>query len=64
MCVYWLHHSRSARSSHIKVEKGRDDNNLRNGILLRADVHALFDEGLIALTLDGNESKLAVGFQT
>ncbi|MBR0855177.1 HNH endonuclease [Bradyrhizobium liaoningense] len=46
-------------AAHIKVEKGRDDNNLRNGILLRADVHALLDEGLIALTLDGNRIEIS-----
>jgi len=46
-------------AAHIKVEKGRDDNDLRNGILLRADVHALFDEGLIALTLDGSRIEIS-----
>lgn len=49
----------AVEAAHIKVEKGRDDNNLRNGILLRADVHALFDEGLIALTLDGNRVEIS-----
>ncbi|MBR0825970.1 HNH endonuclease [Bradyrhizobium manausense] len=46
-------------AAHIKVEKGQDDNNLRNGLLLRADVHALFDEGLIALTLDGSRVEIS-----
>jgi hypothetical protein len=41
-------------AAHIKVVEGADDNDLRNGILLRADIHALFDRGLIALTLDAN----------
>lgn len=46
-------------AAHIKVKKGQDDNNSRNGILLRADVHALFDEGLIALTLDGSRIEIS-----
>jgi hypothetical protein len=41
-------------AAHIKAVVGSDDNDLRNGILLRADIHALFDRGLIALTLDGS----------
>jgi hypothetical protein len=32
---------------------GRDINDPNNGILLRADIHALFDAGLITLTADG-----------
>jgi hypothetical protein len=46
-------------AAHIKVMEGADDNDLRNGILLRADVHALFDKGLIALTLDGNQIQIS-----
>jgi hypothetical protein len=42
-------------AAHIKVIERSDDNNLNNGILLRADLHALFDAGLIALTLDGSQ---------
>src|SRR5258706_12814345 len=30
------------QAAHIRLEKGRDDNSSRNGILLRADIHALF----------------------
>jgi hypothetical protein len=41
-------------AAHIKVAEGLDDNDLRNGILLRADIHALFDCGLITLTVDGS----------
>ncbi|MBR1299332.1 HNH endonuclease [Bradyrhizobium sp. AUGA SZCCT0042] len=41
-------------AAHIKISEGQDDNDLRNGILLRADIHALFDKGLIALSLDGS----------
>ena len=46
-------------AAHIKVMDGVDDNDLGNGILLRADVHALFDKGLIALTLDGNQIQIS-----
>jgi hypothetical protein len=46
-------------AAHIRVAEGVDDNDLRNGILLRADVHALFDKGLIALTLDGNRVQIS-----
>lgn len=48
-------------AAHIKVdERDRggeeprvDDNSIENGILLRADIHALFDAGLISLSKDG-----------
>ena len=40
-------------AAHVKVKKGKDLNDLKNGILLRADIHALFDVGLITLTEDG-----------
>lgn len=48
-------------AAHIQVdEKDRgdeeprvDDNSIENGILLRADIHALFDAGLISLSEDG-----------
>jgi predicted restriction endonuclease len=40
-------------AAHIKVKKGFDDNHPTNGILLRADIHALFDAELITLTEDG-----------
>jgi hypothetical protein len=46
--------SEALEAAHINITDGLDDNDLRNGILLRADVHALFDRGLIALTLDGS----------
>jgi HNH endonuclease len=36
-----------------------DDNNLENGILLRADIHALFDRGLIALSQDGTKIEVS-----
>lgn len=34
-------------AAHIRTYKGSDVNHMRNGILLRADVHTLFDLGLI-----------------
>ena len=40
-------------AAHIQVNRGKDLNHLENGILLRADIHALFDAGLITLTEDG-----------
>ena len=36
-------------AAHIHTYKGEDDNNPRNGILLRADIHTLFDLGLICV---------------
>jgi hypothetical protein len=44
-------------AAHIRVirrKRSVDDSDLRNGILLRADIHALFDVGLITLTEDGS----------
>jgi hypothetical protein len=46
-------------AAHIKIAKNIDDNSVQNGILLRADIHALFDAGLIALTLDGKRLELS-----
>jgi hypothetical protein len=42
-------------AAHIRIdeEHQRDFDETSNGILLRADIHALFDAGLIALTMDG-----------
>jgi hypothetical protein len=37
------------------ITSKNDDNNLENGILFRADIHALFDRGLIALSQDGTK---------
>jgi HNH endonuclease len=36
-----------------------DDNNLENGILLRADIHALFDRGLATLSQDGTKIQVS-----
>ena len=40
-------------AAHIGTSEGRDDNSLSNGILLRSDIHALFDRLLITLSSDG-----------
>jgi hypothetical protein len=47
-------------AAHIRTEEGRDYNGLTNGILLRADIHALFDAGLITLTADGSRVECSV----
>jgi hypothetical protein len=39
-------------AAHISTCKGRDDNSPTNGILLRSDIHALFDRLLITLSAD------------
>jgi hypothetical protein len=41
-------------AAHIRVEDGKDDNSSENGILLRKDVHALFDAHLVTLTEDAS----------
>jgi hypothetical protein len=40
-------------AAHISTKEGSDDNSPVNGILLRSDIHALFDRFLITLTEDG-----------
>lgn len=40
-------------AAHISTRKGSDDNSTANGILLRSDIHALFDSFLITLSEDG-----------
>ncbi|HXN18464.1 MAG TPA: HNH endonuclease [Candidatus Binatus sp.] len=46
-------------AAHISTRKGVDDNSPQNGILLRADVHALFDSFLIALSEDGTRLEVS-----
>lgn len=46
-------------AAHIRTEAGRDYNDRSNGILLRADIHALFDEGLITLIPDGKRLEVS-----
>lgn len=41
-------------AAHIRAYDGKDDNSPDNGILLRVDIHALFDAFLITLSEDGS----------
>lgn len=43
----------ACEAAHISTCEGRDDNAPTNGILLRSDIHALFDRLLITLSADG-----------
>jgi putative restriction endonuclease len=36
-------------AAHIKSYRGKNDNHISNGILLRADIHTLFDLNLVAI---------------
>jgi HNH endonuclease len=45
--------SAALQAAHIRVLKDADDNRPENGILLRSDIHALFDALLITLSEDG-----------
>jgi HNH endonuclease len=42
-------------AAHINTQKDSDDNNPDNGILLRSDIHCLFDRFLITLSEDGTK---------
>ncbi len=46
-------------AAHIGTAKGLDDNSPSNGILLRSDVHALFDAFLITFTSDGKRVEVS-----
>jgi hypothetical protein len=46
-------------AAHISTRKGKDDNDPQNGILLRADIHALFDSFLITLSEDGTRLEVS-----
>jgi hypothetical protein len=57
--------SEALEAAHIRIIQGKkrkDDNDLKNGILFRADIHALFDAGLITLTEDGCRIQLSNKF--
>ena len=52
-CAITLEHSVPALdASHIKAWAADGPNEVRNGILLRADLHRLFDQGYITVTPD------------
>jgi len=59
-------------AAHIEPYKGERTNHVQNGLLLRTDIHSLFDLGLIAVesesmtvlvssTLDGTEYEKLAG---
>jgi putative restriction endonuclease len=45
-------------AAHIKPYQGEDDNHPHNGLLLRADIHTLFDLDLIGIEPDGLQLEL------
>ncbi len=45
--------SAALQAAHIRIQPGVDDNGSANGVLLRADIHALLDRLLITFTEDG-----------
>jgi hypothetical protein len=47
------------QAAHIRVQNGVDDNSTSNGILLRADIHLLFDAKLVTLSEDGSRLELS-----
>jgi putative restriction endonuclease len=46
-------------AAHIRVQRGVDDNSPTNGVLLRSDIHALFDRLLITLSEDGTRMEVS-----
>jgi len=46
-------------AAHISTQKGLDNNSPANGILLRSDIHALFDRLLITLSVDGMQLEVS-----
>jgi HNH endonuclease len=46
-------------AAHIRVQRGVDDNSPANGILLRSDIHALFDRLLVTLSEDGKRIEVS-----
>jgi HNH endonuclease len=49
----------SLQAAHIRVQKHIDDNSPANGLLLRSDIHALFDALLITLSEDGKSVEIS-----
>ena len=49
----------AAHISIKEVKKGFDNNRPENGILLRSDIHALFDKLLITLNKDGTRIEVS-----
>lgn len=49
----------SLQAAHIRIQKRIDDNSPANGLLLRSDIHALFDALLITLSKDGKSVEVS-----
>lgn len=47
------------QAAHIRLQKNSDANSPQNGLLLRADIHALFDALLITLSEDGTRVEVS-----
>jgi hypothetical protein len=46
-------------AAHISTKPGLDNNSATNGLLLRSDIHALFDRFLITLSEDGSRLEIS-----
>jgi hypothetical protein len=46
-------------AAHIRTQRGLDNNSPANGILLRSDIHALFDRLLVTLSEDGGRLEVS-----
>jgi predicted restriction endonuclease len=53
----------AVEAAHISTSPGVDDNALNNGLLLRRDIHALFDAHLITLSEDGGNVDISPTLQ-
>lgn len=51
-CVTGCDLADALEAAHISPYRGQQSNHLQNGLLLRSDIHTLFDLGLIALSAD------------
>ena len=53
------HVGAALQAAHIQTSSGSDNNSITNGILLRADIHALFDAFLLTLSADGEKLQIS-----
>lgn len=51
-------------AAHIAAYRGPDSDDVRNGLLLRADLHALFDAYLLSISPDDLRVHLAIGIKS
>ncbi len=51
--------SDALQAAHVHTQKGIDDNSMTNGLLLRSDIHTLFDAFLITLSPDGTKVEVS-----